>query len=290
MIILSGPTPKGIVWIASYPRSGNTWTRAFIHALTKVIEGADDSAVDVNRFEDMMASESAVGHYRRFLGKPARKATQAEIARVRPLVQASMAQAARGPILVKTHNANALDHGNPIINIAVSAGAVYILRDPRDVAISFAHLRNVSIDQIIADMATPSFGRKPDGNNVHVLSGSWSEHVKSWTERPSQAVLVVRYEDLIEKAEETFGGVAAHLRMGPEPDQVRRAIELVRFDRLKAQEAKSGFKEKPETSVLPFFRQGRVGQWREVLSAEQAARIAASHGPMMRKFGYLPTA
>ncbi len=288
MIILSKNKPKGIIWIASYPRSGNTWTRAFVHALFNLMRDPDYAEVELNRIEDWSAAESSAAQYQRHLGKPAFRATAAEIARVRPQVQADIASAAGRPVFVKTHNANAADHGFPLINMGVSAGAIYVLRNPLDVAVSFAHFRGVSIDQAIADMATAGFGVATDRNNVRVITGSWSENVRSWTERPHPAVLVVRHEDMIEKPRETFAGIAHHLLVKPDDEQLDKSVALAGFDRLRGKEAAGGFAEKPDTSADPFFREGRAGQWRERLTPEQVSRVVAAHGPVMQRFGYLP--
>lgn len=288
MIILSKTRPRGIIWLASYPRSGNTWTRAFIHALVNVMRDPDFADLDLNRIEDFSASESAAEQYRKYLGKPAFRATPAEIAAARPQVQADIVARLNRPVFIKTHNASALDHGHPLINMAVSAGAIYILRNPLDVAISFAHFRGVPIDQVIDDMATPGFGVATSRETVRVITGSWSEHVRSWTERPHPVVLVQRYEDLFDRPEESFAAIARHLLITPTPEQLGKAIALAAFDRLRDKEAAAGFVEKPETSAEPFFRAGRPGQWREVLTPAQVDRIVSAHRPVMAKFGYLP--
>jgi hypothetical protein len=202
-------------------------------------------------------------------------------------VQADIARGAGRPVYVKTHNANAMDHGMPLINMGVTAGGVYLVRNPLDVAISLAHFANVSIDRAIDDMATPGFGVRNTRNYVRVVWGSWSEHVGSWTARPNPTFLVVRYEDLVAKPKETFGQVARHLMMTPSQEQLSRALALTRFDRLRESEAVSGFNEKPHDTAN-FFREGRAGQWRERLTADQVARVVKAHHPLMRKFGYLP--
>ena len=85
--------------------------------------------------------------------------TDAEIAATRPRVQAGIVKALGRPVFVKTHNANARDHGFPIINMAASAGAVYIVRNPLDVAISFAAFSATTIDEVIGSMGTPGSAR-----------------------------------------------------------------------------------------------------------------------------------
>ena len=131
-------------------------------------------------------------------------------------------------------------------------------------------------------------GREKGIETVRVVMGSWSENVASWTASPHPAVLVVRYEDMVEKPRTTFARIARHLRMEPSVAQLRRAVAMTDFTRLRAQEQAAGFNERPEKSVSPFFREGRVGQWRTVLTADQVSRIVAAHRPMMKRFDYLP--
>ncbi|WP_421726533.1 sulfotransferase domain-containing protein [Bauldia sp.] len=288
MIILNKNKPRGLIWLASYPRSGNTWTRAFIHALVNVLRDPDYGDLDINAIEAFSAAESAAELYQPLLGKPAFRASQAEIAAVRPRVQADIVARLRRPVFIKTHNANAVDHGHPLINMGVSAGAVYILRNPLDVAISFARFRDVDIDRVIEDMATPGFGVATDRKNVHVITGSWSEHVRSWTDQSHPVILVVRYEDLHDKPAESFAAIARHLLMQATPEQLDKAIALTRFDNLQSKEAADGFAERSESAVNPFFRVGRPGQWRDVLSDQQVDRVVSAHGATMRRFGYLP--
>ena len=287
MIVLSRNNPKGIIWIASYPRSGNTWTRAFINTVSRIIRDPGFRDIDINRLEEDSASESKAELYSQVLGKPAHRASDGEIASARPRVQAAIARQLNRPVFIKTHNANALDHGFPIINMGASAGAVYVVRNPLDVVISFAAFSGTTIDHAIEAMATPGYGVQTSRTHVRVVTGSWSEHVGSWTARPHPAILVVRYEDLAADPLRHFGAVARHLLMTPSEDQLARAIELTGFERLRAKEAAEGFGERPDTTSQ-FFRAGRAGQWRETLSAAQVERMVAAHRPLMKRFGYLP--
>jgi len=266
--------------------------RAFINSLYKSIRESSSEEIDINRIEEGSLVENAAALYPRFLGKPVSAANPAEIAAARPRVQAALVESAGRPIYLKTHNANLLDHGFPLINMAVSLGAIYIVRNPLDVAISYAHLSNAPVDRVIDQMATSRWGvessREKGLERVRAVLGSWSENVGSWTADPHPAVLVVRYEDMVGKPNQTFARVARHLQADHTVPQLRRAIAMTDFSRLRAQEEAAGFNEKPDRSVSPFFREGRAGRWREVLSAAQVARIVAAHRPLMKRFDYLP--
>ena len=292
MAVLGKDNKKGIIWLASYPRSGNTWMRAFLHSLAAVMRDPSAEEIDINRIEEGSVVENAAALFPRFINKPVALASQAEIAAARPWVQAALVESAGRTIYVKTHNARALDHGAPLINMGVSLGAIYLVRNPLDVVISYAHLNGTDIDTMIDLMALSGFGVGRSTVNgldrVHVVIGSWSENVASWTQPPHPAVLVVRYEDLLDNPEAGFVRITRHLQLKPTRAQLRRAIELSRFDRLRGLEDRDGFAERPQRSDDAFFREGRAGQWRDKLTEEQVARIVATHGPLMKRFGYLP--
>ena len=287
MIIHDPKNPRGLVWLASYPKSGNTWVRVFLYALHHVIKDDAPEAIDINNMHGLTANEQTAAFYVKYLGRPAVEARPQEIAAVRAKVQEDIYRSATGLVLVKTHNALVASHGFPLISQKISAGAIYVVRNPLDVAISFAHFRAQPLDQIITDMATPGFGALTDENQVYHVADTWSRNVETWTGRPNNAIHVVRYEDLLDRPVETFAAIAAHVLMGHTPKQLEMAIDLVSFERLRAAEAKTGFNEKPSTAEA-FFRAGRAGEWRHVLSAEQVDRIVADHGDQMGRFGYLP--
>jgi hypothetical protein len=98
----------------------------------------------------------------------------------------------------------------------------------------------------------------------------------------------MRYEDMIAAPHETFGDLARHLLMRPTKEQLSKALELSSFERLKQQESDAGFREKPKDATQ-FFREGRSGQWREILTERQIRQIVSDHHVQMRRFGYLPS-
>src|SRR3546814_3504351 len=84
---------------------------------------------------------------------------------------------------MKTHSLLGKDHGYPTISVKATLGVIYIVRDPRDVVVSAADHYGLTIDQAIEMMADHrARGRGTPGNTVHELMGSWSDHVRSWTE------------------------------------------------------------------------------------------------------------
>jgi hypothetical protein len=88
--------------------------------------------------------------------------------------------------------------------------------------------------------------------------------------------------------EKAFAALARHLLLDSTRRQLAKAIERSSFARLQAQELERGFRERPPTADQNFFREGRAGQWKDVLTPAQVDRIVRDHGEQMRRFGYLP--
>lgn len=267
-----------IYWIASYPKSGNTWTRAF---LTSLITGGLKG--DLDKLSEIIPDENSGRYYKPFLRRPIEQASNVELARVRPLAHRAMASRAQNFLLLKTHSMVAIHNGTHTITPDVTAGAIYLLRNPLDVAVSYAEFRDRDINQTIALMHKS--GReldRPSGAGYEVV-GSWRENVSSWT-KAHKGIVIVRYEDLLENPKAEFGRIVKFLKMRASDERIEQAIEDAAFDKLKATEQQAGFVEYPIGKS--FFRSGRSGEWRERLNEEQIARIVRNNGDLMKRFGY----
>jgi hypothetical protein len=287
MITVDPRNPKGIVWIASYPKSGNTWMRVFLYQLMRIMGGHPREPDELNKLDRSSMYEAKLfGLFEQVIGKPLATANIIEVAKARERVHAMIAERVDNIALVKTHNVLGHIGTAPIINTKVSVGAIYVIRDPRDVAPSLARHLGSDIDEAIRVMAQNAFGTQNNAEAAFETWGSWSEHVLSWTMTPSEAILVVRYEDMHEKPLETFTAVVKHLGQAPSPEHIAEAIELSSFSGLKSQEDQYDFRERSPRSDR-FFAEGRKGGWQETLTDAQAASIAETHGPLMRKFKYL---
>jgi hypothetical protein len=282
----SKPPDSGIVWLASYPKSGNTWTRAFLSNLATIMAG-EEEALDVNSINRFTLGENSTHYYKEVCGFEPKANDHRKVADNRHRVQGAIADQFEGLIFCKTHNALVIDRGQSIINFAVTSGAIYIVRNPLDVAISLSYHMHMSIDQAIEIMATRDLETPINETRVHEVWGSWSQHVESWTRKPHRAIYVMRYEEMLTEPKNTFGELAHHLLLNPTAAELDLAIQRSSFDSLRDQEGEEGFKEKPEHAER-FFREGRAGQWMDVLTPQQVDTIISAHGEQMRKFGYFP--
>jgi hypothetical protein len=272
-----------IIWLASYPKSGNTWTRAFLHNLLL----NPDKPVYINDLDTFCVGESATGYYKLFLDTPLETWTEEDVAATRAKVHAKLTEASSDNVFVKTHCALASDHGHPTVNLEVTAGAIYIVRNPLDVAISAAHHNGLSLDQSIRLLAKPDARSKTGEKHVHEFRGSWSQHVASWTARPHPTLHVMRYEDMLTKPRETFGRLAKFLGLDPPEARLQNAINMSSFEVLREQERRWGFREKSEHADA-FFRAGGADQWKGKLSPKQIALTINMHRQQMMRFGYMP--
>src|SRR6185437_7633916 len=277
---------SGIVWLASYPKSGNTWTRAFLHNLVRVTSG-EIEAQQINELNQFSLTSAAKPLFDEILGFSATDKHLNQIAAARARVQQHVADLVEGLVFVKTHQALAVDRGYPTINFSVTAGAIYIVRNPLDVAISYAHHLSASIDATMDLMNQKNAETAVTDKQVYELYGSWSQHVSSWTRKPHRAIYVMRYEDMLSDPQKTFGALARHLLFKPSESELAEAIARSSFERLREQEDKEGFLERPEKAER-FFRDGRADQWKEVLTPKQIERIVDAHREQMQRFGYLP--
>ncbi|MBX6323809.1 MAG: sulfotransferase domain-containing protein [Rhodospirillaceae bacterium] len=272
-----------IIWLASYPKSGNTWLRAFLHNYLR----NPKEPYNINQLTDFTLSDSQMSWFNMFDPRPGDQITLEQIAALRPKVHEAMTRAFPDSVFVKTHNALVEDRGTPMITMSCTAGAIYVVRNPLDVVISHADHYGLTVEDSIKAINTPGLRGENDRIHCYELHGSWSEHVLSWTRHPSPALHVVRYEDMLEQPRKTFAGVVQFLRLPPSRERLERAIKLSSFRVLQEQEKRHGFRERSAHSQR-FFRAGKAGQWRRVLSPAQVEAVVSMHREQMARFGYWP--
>ena len=283
---------RRIAWLASWPRSGNTWMRALLSNFRSNSGDAaslSDIAPAISGFDPCSRRD-----FDDWTDVSSGSCTGEEADLLRPALYracAARAEEAGKPLFYRVHDAFHRNRaGEPLFPENVTVGAIYLVRNPLDVAVSWAFYTGADFAASIAMLNDPRFRlRGPGYPQLRQCLFDWSSHVRSWTGAPFP-VLAVRYEDLLADAAGQIGRVARFLRLEGASDagRRRRAAALSGFDRLRQEEERTGFGERKPGNPHPFFRSGKAGGWRRHLSAAQVREVVRAHGETMAAFGYGP--
>lgn len=167
---------------------------------------------------------------------------------------------------------------------------VYIVRDPRDVAVSNYHweLKKGSFPD---GFPMQEFVRRWMASEYWPRLGCWGDHVASWlsTRRNHPDFLLIRYEDLMARPQPELAKIARLLRIDPTPERLARAVELSSADRMRKLESTQGGKwlqTKYTRQDAPFVRKASSGGWKAVLPKESVALIESTWQAQMSELGY----
>jgi hypothetical protein len=285
------------IWLASYPKSGNTWLRMLIANL------ATDKPADINNLPERGAIASARGPLDHLMLIDSGLLSHDEVDNLRPRIYEALKRGVTddeydGPEpreavrFVKCHDAYVYTgQGEPLLAGARGAdGAILIVRDPRDVAPSLANHNHSSIDAAIDFMSdvTAAFCGRTDrqANQLRQQLPGWSGHIESWLAQTDIPIHLVRYEDMKADTAGVLRRALAFAGHAADDADIARAAAFADFSELKRQERDKGFREAPPQVPAGFFRRGETGTWRVELTAAQVKRIEAAHTPMMLRLGY----
>jgi 5'(3')-deoxyribonucleotidase len=276
---------KKIVWLSSYPKSGNTWMRSF---LTYLLNGATENTIN-NLIAPIVSGRTRLEE---FLMLETSELTNDELEKYTPAILREFAgEVSETPYFMKVHDAYVhTSDGVPFFPADISIGAVYIIRNPLDVVPSFAHHNNSTIENTVKIINDKNFCFCNDRNTIksqvrqRVLN--WSDNARSWLQQSDIPVIPIRYEDMLMSPLATFRKVVDFCGITATDEQILTACEEVSFENLQKQEKQFGFSNK-KYGARSFFRKGKIGSWRESLTDEQAQSVIDAHCDVMRKFGYL---
>jgi len=268
----------GIVWLASYPKSGNTWVRCLIASLRS---GA--ATVDLDGFTRALPNGASRAWLRASVDVDNGELLPAELDQLRAAAYRQCA--ARGAGLLKVH-----DRYDPaLFPPDATLGTIYVVRDPRDVAPSWADHMRVDVDTAIGRMGdsdlTMSQAVSAPRSQAQQRFGTWSGHVASWLQGAPGPRLLLRYEALQAQPLREATRLARFLGLAADERHVARAVAACRFETLRNAEERDGFAERRRGQAR-FFRQGRAGAWRSALDPAQVARLTTDHGVVMAWLGY----
>lgn len=273
------------VLVASYPKSGNTWTRLVLERLLRG-RRKNMSINDLSATYDGFLRRVA---FDRWAPVNASELSTCEMEDVLPRVHRRLASEFEGTVLVKVHEAAKRNsRGEWLYPPDCMGKVIYLARHPYDVAVSTAHHLGVSLEHAVDIMSDDGGARLPHTHLPESLPqtfGSWSGNVRSWIANGEYDVTLVRYEDMVADPLRVFSELVRRAGIAASAEEIAESIDAARFDRLQKQEDEAGFRERPESSQR-FFRAGRPGTWKGALDDRLQDRIASQHGPTMAKLGY----
>ena len=276
-----------IIWLASYPKSGNTWMWFFI----KSYFNPPKKKFSLNHDKDDPYLLETFPTERRFDELNINYQDFFDISKNWINLQ-SLINLNNKTNYLKTHNAMCTINNNKFTDINNTIGAIHIVRDPRDVLVSYSSYKSENIDktlEILLSNDSYEYSKFNDKFYKRSLMGSWSSHYNSWKNYKSKETLLVKYEDMVNKSNSTFLKVLNYLKkitkIEINHNKLNRAIDETSFENLKNLEIKEGFKVNP--SKKPFFRKGKVGDWKEKLNKDQTQKIEKAFKAEMIELGYL---
>tara|TARA_B100001996_G_C18576925_1_gene560689 strand:- start:86 stop:916 length:831 start_codon:yes stop_codon:yes gene_type:complete len=275
-----------IVWIASFPKSGNTWLRAFL--CSYIYMNSDDKNFDFELFKNILRFPSTK-QYKDIGVEPK---NFEEVAKHWIDVQKKINSNNKINFL-KTHNAYGGLKNFEFTDKKNTIGAIYLVRDPRDVLVSYARHLEISIDktlELVLEDNHTGWLNQYKKDVIGEIRGNWAQNYNSWKNFYLAEKIIIKYEDLISDPFNTFSNVIKYLNklFGLEIDneKIKKCIEITDFNKLKKLEIKSGFVENYNKKE-PFFNIGKSDQWQNILDEKIISKLEQKFNREMRELKYI---
>jgi len=256
-----------IIWIASYPKSGNTYLRSFLASYYFSHDGkfSFDQLLKIHQFPNMKFSKT--------------KSTTKQEASNNWIYNQNSFFNKENLNLVKTHSCLYPYEGNEFTTNKQTLGAIYIVRDPRNVLTSLTHHYSLNYNEAFKHMTNNESSlleksHELDHSNFTYLN-SWSNHYKSWKNNTMFEILFIRYEDFQKEKENTFKKIILYINkltnknLKIDETKFANSIKSTNFSNLKNKELNEGFEESVYSSKtgkkINFFNLGFNNRWQKLL-------------------------
>lgn len=281
-----------IIWIASYPRSGNTWIRSFLSTYLYSKKGniVFENIKKIINFPNIYHFKG-IFEINKFLkeelkDKKKKDKKKFEISKYWIAAQKKI-NLNKEITFLKTHNFGGSLEGNDFTNSENTLGVIYLVRDPRSVAISNAHHNNISFDQSVNDLLDEKIFATNEGNLLEFRS-SWRVNYLSWKNRQYPKI-IIRYEDLHSETFQNFKKILNFIsdfrEINIDDSKIKNTIDTCKFENLSNLEDSIGFSERLKNNK--FFRKGLVDEWKTELNKNQIKKIEDAFSDEMKDLKYL---
>jgi len=279
-----------IIWLASYPKSGNTWLRSLLASYYFSKDG--DFNFSLLKNIDQFPSYNHFKDYDKIFTNPT-DTTEFWLEEQKKINSDNKIK------LFKTHNALCKINGNSFTNNKNTLGAIYVVRDPRNVITSLANHYEINLDQAFEFMTTEQKGiiqKKGNSYVGFVALFSWIFHQASWTNNKLFPTLVIRYEDLQNETFVTFKKVINFIdnlsksKHHFKREKAKKSIQSCDFEKLKKLETNVGFIESPiskkDNSRINFFKLGKDNNYKKLLNKDLITKMDLKFKDEIKKYNY----
>ena len=285
-----------IIWIASYPKSGNTWIRSILSAYLFSEDGKFSFKLlkNIDRFSSKNLFTESINdsNYQSRVSKywiPSQK----------------MINQDKKIHFLKTHNALCTIDNNKFTDRFNTIAVIYIVRDPRNLITSLAHHYELSLEEAFSFLANKrkiifpqSFVKndKPVNKSKDFnFLGNWSDHYISWKNINFCPIKIIKYEDLMIDTESIFFStlefLSKFLKIKLDKKKINNALISTSFKKLSRMEKKEGFQEAIISSKtkkkIRFFNLGKKNNWNKLLDKKIIRKIESNFKNEMIELGYL---
>ena len=279
-----------IIWLASYPKSGNTLVRSLLSSYFFSEDGEFN-------FE-MLKKIDQFPHIKLFNQLGIDLSNKEEVEKNYIEAQKIINKEKGGVQFWKTHNCFCkFDNKYPFTDLKNTAGVIYIVRDPRNVVLSYAHHYQKSLEDSFNDLKSTSVIKQSKNDQLPVLVGSWNFNYNSWKQLKSlNKYILIKYEDLISDTEKTFINIINFIsklinsKIEINEKKLKKVIEATSFEKIQKLEKKSGFSEakiKKNGEKINFFNLGPENKWEKNLDPKIKNEIENTFRVEMKEIGYL---
>lgn len=288
-------------YLASYPRSGNTWCRLFIQEILKLEYISSNNLNDkyklkrkfINPYDGSLLLSSRV-YIDDFIGVDSSDLDDYQISKIRRDLTVHHSLINENSLwLRKVHDCfwedeNKTHNYLPTKNCQ---GVLYLIRNPMDVAVSLANFFSWDYDKTINFINSQSsslcLSSRAGFKQVPQHLGTWNYHVESWTKQNFFPVMVIRYEDLISHPKKSFEQILGFLNIEFSEDNFLEALNNTSFSKLKILEKNDKLTFGKPINCKKFFRSGSIGEGEIKLTKDMKKRILDCCGTNMEKFSYV---